>query len=434
MSNRITMALIAGLAGAAASVAGPVTSVDLIAYEGMVAPGSGGLAISSLNTPFTNGLGQVGFTGQVDNGAGGTVGFVWIDNEVKWLNTDGLPDVLSGAEGTMGIGNNGEFIYSPSVNGNDAVWTHEGVLLQDGDAAPGLAGQWATFNSRPIMTPDGTSYWIGGLTNTQGGSTQGRVLWKNTGGASGTYTALLRTGDMVGGFAIGTTGVGFAYDASDNNDNYMTFALRTTGSTTTDGTVIVNGAVVAAEGSATGQGDNWANFDGMSINNAGNYVFGGDTGGDIATDEFIAYNGQIAIREGDSVGGVTLGTSQDWVSINNDNNVAFIWDIAGGAEEGLFWAQDASNMSAALMLLATGSTIDTDGDNAGDAVLVDFNASATISPGLALSDQPWIFVEVDLMDISRGVEYEAIIRVRIPAPGAVALMGVAGVAGLRRRR
>lgn len=434
MSHRLTIALLAGLAGAAASVAGPVTSVDLIAYEGMIAPNSGGLAISSLNAPFTNGLGQVGFTGNLDNGAGGTVGFVWIDNEVKWMNTDGLPDVLAGAEGTMGFGNNGEFIYSPSVNSNDAVWTHEGVLLQDGDAAPGLPGQWATFNSRPIMTPDGTSYWIGGLTNTQGGSTQGRILWKNTGGADGTYTALLRTGDSVGGFAIGTTGIGFAYDAADNNNHYITFAQLTTGSTATDGTVLVNGAIVARESLATGQGDNWSNFDGMSINNAGNYVFGGDTAGDIATDEFIAYNGQIAIREGDSVGGVTLGTSQDWVSINNDNNVAFIWDIAGGAEEGLFWADDAANMSAALLLLATGSTIDTDGDNTGDAVLVDFNASATISPGLALSDHPWVFVEVDLMDVARGVEYEAIIRVRIPAPGAVALMGVAGLAGLRRRR
>ncbi len=434
MSIRFATALLAGLAGAAASVAGPVVSVDLIAYEGMITPSSNGLAISSLNSPFTNGLGQVGFTGQLTDPAGGTIGFVWVNDDIKWTNTDGLPSVLGGAEGTMGIGNLGEFIYSPSVDGEDAVWTDQGLLLRADDAAPGMPGMFSSFNSRPIMTPDGTSYWVGGLTNAPGGSSQGRVLWKNVGGAGGTFTSLLKTGDIIAGFAVGASGVGFAYDVSDNNDHFISFASLVTGSSTTDGTVVVDGVAVARESSPTGQGDNWASFDGMSINNAGNYVFGGDTGGDTTTDEFIAYNGQIAIREGDSVGGVTLGASQDWVSINNLNQVAFIWDIAGGAEEGLFWAADATDMSAALMLLATGSDIDTDGDNIADATLIDFNASSTIGPGLDLSDNPWIYVEVDLMDLGAGVEYEAIIRVQIPAPGGAALLGMAGLVGLRRRR
>lgn len=430
MTIRSTISCAAMLLLAGAAVAG-TTRVNVIAAEGQTVQGADGLLITTLNAPFTNGLGQVGFTGGLA-GPGGTINFVFANDKIVFRSDEVVGMTLTGAEGTMGIGDNGEFIYSPSVDGEDSVWTQDGLLLRAGDAAPGLPGQFSSFNSRPTMSPDGTSHWVGGLSTTSGGSTAGRVLWRDSGG---TTSAIFQTGDMIGGFAIGTTGVGFAYDFSDDNNNHIHSLLLDTGSTNTDGFVYVNGSLVAQEASASGAGDNWDNFDATSINNSGNYLFSGDTDGATASDEFIAYNGSIALREGDTVDGVTLGTAVNWASINNNNEAAFLWSLTSSSDEGLFWAADAAELSLATLLLRTGDQVDTDGDNIADATIADFSASNIISPGISLSDHPWVFVEVDLVDlVGAGTEYEAIIRVRVPTPGAATLLAVAGLAGLRRRR
>ncbi len=433
MSLKNHLAAIASLVGASAGLAGTI-SVNVVAAEGQTLVGADGLLVTSLNAPFTNSLGQVGFTGGLDNG-GSTVNFVFSNDKIIWRNDDAVGNTLTGAEGTMGIGDNDEFIYSPSVDGDDAVWTHDGLLLKDGDAAPGLGGLGAGFNSRPTMTPNGTAWWVGGLDATPGGSSVGRAFWRNTGGPSGTYTAVLQTGDALGGFTITASGVGFSYDVSDNNLNHIHDLTLSTGSSTNDDFVYVNGALVAREDSPTGQGDNWDNFDAMSINNSGNYLFSGDTNGATTSDEFIAYNGSIALREGDIVDGAALGSSVSWASINNLNQAAFIWSLTSTSDEGLFWSADASDLASSMLLLRTGDEVDTNGDNIADASIADFNASNIISPGISLSDHLWVFVEVDLVDlVGTGAEYEAILRVRVPAPGGAAALGLLGLAGLRRRR
>lgn len=108
-----------------------IVEAMLVVQEGDTTPGVGGTVIS-VNQPFVSGLGDPGFTGNAAEY------FVWFGSGVTWISSDGLPSVLSGAEGTMGVGDLGEFIYSPSTDGDDSVWTDVGLLAVENVQAPGL--------------------------------------------------------------------------------------------------------------------------------------------------------------------------------------------------------------------------------------------------------------------------------------------------------
>src|SRR5690606_18699139 len=208
---------------------------------------------------------------------------------------------------------NGEFIYSPSIDGNDGVWTDQGYLLADGDPAPGFEGDTlVTFNSRPTMGANGTAYWVAGVNDGAGGtSTVNRALYMSTDRTPATTSVVLRSGDIVGGFPLagGSDGIGFNYEFSDDGTHHILGLVLETGSSTDDNVVYVDGAIVAREAHPNGSGiDNWDNFDIHRILDDGTYGFTGDTDGSTATDEFIAINGTIVLREGDVVDGVTLGS------------------------------------------------------------------------------------------------------------------------------
>jgi hypothetical protein len=392
-------------------------AASLIVQEGDTPAGAPG-PVTALNSPFTNGNGVVGFTGSVGEN------FVWYDTGITWLNSDGLPSVLTGGEGTMGVSNTGGFIYSPSVDGNDSVWTHNGLLLTDGTAAPGFPPPALnTFNSRPTMLPGGASYWVAGVSLSGGTSTEARVLYGSSDSTPATITRVLASGDMVGGFPIasGSNGIDFDYHLSDDASHHIHSLTLDTGSTTDDGIVYVDGVVIARETFPTGGGDNWDNFDNVSINNAGNYLFSGDTDGATGSDEFIAYNGVISIREGDAIGGITLAStaSVSALSLNNLGHAAFIWSHSGGTET-LFFACDASDLAASsVAVLSVDDDVDFDGGGA-DAVVTDFNASSVIGPGLWLAEDGRVFIEVDL-DYGAG-PVEAIIALDLPSCGATDLV------------
>lgn len=415
-------------AGVVAALAG-LASADLIDATLVVREGQvyGSRTVDTINSPFTNGNGQVGLVVGFTDGSRG----IWFDNGFIFNSDDAAPDVLTGGETTMGISDAGDFIYSPSFNGGDAVYTSAGKLLADDDMIPNTT-LFSTFNSRPTMGPDGTAYWVGGYTDTLGGSTQGRMLMRATDPSDpGSISVIYKTGQDVGGWAIGTTGVGFDYDFSDNGANHIATLILETGSTTNDDFIAVNGSLVAREASSNGSGDNWDNFDAVTVNNMGNYMFSGDTDGSTSTDEFIAYNGNIALREGDNVDGRILTTSVNALSMNENNQAAFVWTTDLG--ETLFFG-DAANLTLASALLSTGDMVDLDNDGNADYTVTDFNASAgVIGPGLDLAEDGWLYVEVDLQDVT-GAEYEAVIGLRVPTPGALGVLAMGGLVGIRRRR
>jgi hypothetical protein len=416
---------LAVLAAAAPAAAQPVPA-ELIALDGQPPPGDPD-PISSLNAPFTDGNGVVGFTGAVTRPVGGADNFVWYGAGPVWFNSDAAPgNTLTGAEGTMGNGNAGEFNYSPSVDGEDSVWTQDGLLLRGDDPIPGEPGMFSSFNSRPQMLPDGTAVWVGGLTDVVGGGTDARALFRAADTATPVIEIVLQSGDMVGGFPIDfPAGIGFDYQFSDDGLHHIQELVLDTGSTANDAVIYVDGAVVAQEGSAAGgglPGENWAAFDVVSINNAGDHIFSGDTSGATATDEFIAYNAVIALREGDTVGGVTLtsAASVQAGSINDAGQAVHLWSTGGN--EHLFFAADASDLSTGVRLLSTGDEIDVDGDMVGDFEVDDFNASTVIGPGLDLAEDGFVYVEVDLIPVAPplGGSLEAIIRLGLPVPNIAA--------------
>lgn len=387
---------------------------ELVIQQGDNPPGGGSDTISSLNNPFTNGNGQVGFTGVLTNGTN-TDNFVWYDTAVVWRNSAAAPTVLTGAEATMGIGDLGEFIYSPSTDGMDSVWTSQGLLLKKGDPAPGFAaGTNNTFNSRPTMLPDGTAVWVAGFDDTGGTTTQGRAFYRSVDLVPGNIQLVMRSDDLIGAYAIDrSSGIGFDYMVSDSGDYHIQELILDTGSANNDDVVALNGTLIARESDPAPENGNWDNFDRMVVNDSGHYAFSGDTDGDINTDEFICYDGSIVIREGDTIGGVELvgGSTLNVMSINNENNLIHEW-LIDGVETLLYTCSPMNAAVTSYKILATGDTVDLDGDMGPDATVTALNATGSASFGYWLAENGYLFAEVDL-DYGGGA-VEAIIRIPLP--------------------
>lgn len=401
----------AGTTAVAASPTGAVVLVDLVLAEDDPA---GGDFVASLNSPFTNGPGDPGFVAALSNGARA----IWSGAGVIFLSTDPGGVTLAGGESTMGIGDAGQFVYSPSVDGDDAVWTQAGALLVDGQPAPGFpVGVTNTFNSRPTMLPSGRAHWVAGFNDAGGTSSLGRVLYTSADGTPATISVVLRSDDLVGGIPIDRpSGIGFDYQVSDNGAHHIHQLLLDTGSTADDDIVYLDGAIVARETFPTGQGDNWDNLDVVTVNDFGHYAFSGDTDGATGSDEFIAYDGTIVVREGASVDGLTLGTAVQALSINNLGRAVFVWNLSGGGEA-LFYSCDPTNLATdAVEVLQTGDELDVDGGGGDGLTVTDFNASTVIGPGLWFAEDGRVFVEIDFSD--GEVDREGIVGLDLPSCAA----------------
>lgn len=361
-----------GLPAAAQNV---VPGIVVVADEDSVAiPGGGMGRITSLNSAFSDALGRIGFTGGILINSVAKH-YVWYDTGVIWHSDMGLPTVLSGAENWMGVGNNGEFVYSPSIDasagGGDGIWGDQGEIVHDNDPAPGIPGMFITFGSRPTMLPNGTAHWMSGITNVQGGTTQADVIYRSTDRTTAGTTVLFQEGGMIGGFP--TDDLVFDYDVSDNGAHLAMQASLNNGGTTTDDVVVLDSVIVAQEGTPTGDGDNWSFFDLMRVNNDGTIVFSGDTNGATTADEFIAVNGTIALREGQVVGPVTLGTTVRGLALRNDGFVVWAWTTSvGTTDEVMFIGQASSLAATSQLVLRVGDGLDTNGDMVSDFTVVDF--------------------------------------------------------------
>ncbi len=393
-------------------VTGLPVPVTVVLQIGDVPAGGGGEMVDLLNAPFTDGGGRVGFSGGLTSGER----FIWFDSGIVFLDSSVVGSTLTGAEGTMGISDAGGFFYSPSVDGDDSVWSHNGLVLRENVQAPGFpAGTNNTFNSRPTMLPGGEAYWVSGFDDTGGPSTQGRMLYRSATASSGDVSLVLRSDDLVDGLAIDRpSGIGFDYQISDDGSHHIHELLMDTGSTVDDGAIYVDGLLVAREALPNGAGANWDNFDLVSINDSGAYLFSGDDDGAATSDEFLAYDGVITVREGDTVGGVALTSTAAVLgaSINNAGWAVHLWSRASGSDELLFAACAASDLASSVLVAATGDEVDVDDDGFGDATLTDFNASTVTGPGLWLAEDSRVYAEVDL-DFGAG-DVEAIAGFELP--------------------
>lgn len=423
--RKSTLAVASVLFAACCATVSAQTPATIVVKEGDTPAGGGGNTVTVLNTAYVAGNGKVGFVGTLSD----TSRFIWFDTGITFRSTDALPTVLTGAEGTMGVSNAGGFAYSPSIDGEDGIWSQAGKIVRGTEPAPGDPLLFTSFGSRPRMSADGTAYWIGGTSTTSGGSTTTRVFYKaTTTGGPPVITQLIKGGDTQGGVAITALGLGFAYDISDNNAHLMN-AVTFTGSTATDAGIVLDNVIVAREGSPTGSGENWTSQRSCGVNNFGNWIVYGDTTAATTQDEVLMYNSSVIAREGNIIGGVTLGTLCDAAAINNNNQIAMIWDTAAG--ESLFFG-DASSILTSSVVLSVGDLLNTDGVPGADYTLTDFNASATVTYPLDLGDDGKIYLDVDLTPIAGGSAIQAIISV--PEPSAVAALAVIAPVVIRRRR
>ena len=414
---RYTLMLVALLAAFSPSTLKAQIAADLLVAQG---DALGGSTVGSLNPPFLNGLGQVGFNAEL---ADESLSIVLNGAEV--FNSAGVTPAIDSIDGAMGFGNAGEFIYRPVVEGNSAVWNQDGPLITEGMSAPGFGSNVIlTSFTTPMLTDDGTAYWNAGINDgTDSTATAGRVIYRRN--TDGTIDVVFGSGRVVDGetVGVGSSSIGFVYQFSRNNENSileLNVERSDTVTATNDGRVLVNSQFVAAEdspavdASANPTGDNWDNFDRFTINNAGNYLFTGDTNGASDRDEFIAYNGAIQLRQGDAITGGLLSGFVDAVTINNSNAATFIWDLdlndGSDALETLFFAGDASDMSGLSVVASVGDEIDFDGDGVADQILSNFTAVFGLGAELALTEDGVIYAQVTLTDLVDGtVETDAIV-------------------------
>jgi hypothetical protein len=383
----------------------PPTTVEVVAKVG---DPLGGSTIDIVNSPFTNGQGKVGFVGRLLT----EEAFVWYDTGPVFFDESALPDVLIGGEGSMGIDDTGGWIYSPSVNGQDSVYTNNGLLMQEDDPLPTVgSGLYSAFNSRPSMLPDGTAHWISGITNTPGGSSTGRVLFRAADTSNpAAVEPLMRTGLVVEGQTV--IALAFYYGVSDNGLHYS-HILTGSGASGVLDYVYLDGSLILQEGTP-----NWDNFDLVEVNNDGHYVVSGDTAGATTSDEFLAYNGVIQVREGDTLDGTTLvsGVSARAASINNHNQVVHIWGQGISTLEYLFFG-NGPNLERSVLLLELGDEVDVDADAVADYLITDMVASSFIGPGLDLAEDGFVHLKVEMEPSAGGDPIDAILRLPVPKTG-----------------
>lgn len=423
-----------GMIGSVAASAAFAASADaqvpvVVARTGAPAPGSDGHLLVAINSPTSNGRGEVGFTGFVATAGGASTGFVWFDSSIVWINDDAMPIDLDAAEATMGIGSEGEWIYSPFEDGADSVWSNGVRLMRGGDPAPGIPGWYITFCSRPQMNDDGMSSWVSGLSVLPGGSTQGRALYVD-------FEPVLKSGDVVGGLAIEPQGVGFPYDIAPRVDgrgvHWIARARATVGGVSTQ-LLIAGDSIVAQGGQPIGDqsvvpGVAYQNFDDCVINGAGHWAAIGDSDGPTSSDGVLLVNGEAIAFEGMVVGGSTLVESPRAVAIDELGRVATIWGTSSDGDQLLlFLPPNAAGLPwSPIPLLRAGDLVDANGDGIAESTVVSLIANPSIAPGLRIGARCVMHVAAAIAIAGQG-QQTAIVTVALPAvdePGDLNLDGV----------
>lgn len=397
----------------------------------------GGGLVNSINNPSVNYIG--GFSVQVNTSDG---------LSHIWGNAGGGSGALLVNEGTYGnylqtafesfngFSDAGQAAYSPTcteissgLTGLDAVWVDTTPILVERQPVPSMAGQFSVFNSRAGISGKGDVHWVGGISTVQGGATQNRVLF--FGNAA---TPLLKGGDIIGGVALPhTTGnMDFDYRFSRLGKHYIIEAQVTSGSTTNDQVMVVDGNAVVAGGGFVREGspvpvsvgglpgENWAIFDNQGITEFGRVFVTGDTSAATTVDEFVFSNGQIVQREGTVLaepdGSYTISGAIEGGYQNRQGDWAVEWD--------------ANNPSAAnieillvngVMVLKEGDAVDLDGDGTVEpsSKLADFTgiASLVMGPRDAQGNATLYFTaDVDTLGTptNSGDDTEALLKLAVP--------------------
>jgi len=216
--------------------------------------------ITSIGGPQVNGVGGFVFGLNTTDGVGPSLSHFFGDafggSGGLWRTEGTIAGYQQNAfEGYYGLSDAGGIAYSPSTDaiggasGLDSVWLNDTPIAVEEDAIPDSAN-FVSFGSRPTVSYNGGLWWIGGETDTQGGSTDVRGLY-----AGSVDNPIVRQGDAVAGFASPVDGIDFDFAISGNGSNWIDLLMFNTGSSGDDGGVVLNGAALMAGGSVVQESD-----------------------------------------------------------------------------------------------------------------------------------------------------------------------------------
>ena len=421
-SNRkveaISALLLCALAGVAS--AQTVVSAEKILAVGDIPSWSNAAPVTAVDTAFTNIDGQVGFVGTVTPAAGTARVFAFREGFTPFFADSALPSTtLTGREGTMGIGSNGQFVYSPSINGNDGIWSSNGYIVSDGDPVPDLSGKFFSFASRPTLFGESSFAFIAGFSNTVGGASADRALYRGDLSSSG-LTRVYKTGDVLNGETLrfATPTMSFLYDFSDNGEHLIHIMGVGGGSSAANNFVNRDGLWIAKPSQALPGSPfakvAWNTFSGVSINNAGEWViFGVSSNFDVgAATNFVAFNGVDALHRTATVDGITLTTGVvRAASVNNFSQVAHLWSYGSGSvTPKVLFVGPGNDLASSRAIVKIGDLADLNADGVGDFRVYDLPEIVSITAALDLSDDGKVTTRVVLEPLGGGTRFDAILR------------------------
>ncbi len=378
--------------------------------------GGGGLAASGLGIPANGERGEVAFTGYLDD-AGEFEGFVWRDGRIVFRNGEAG---LTGASPAMGIGGGGAFVFQPSLGELAVIWSHRGLVVREGDPAPGFpAGSVLELSRRPSMLEDGRAFWISEFRDGPGGKGEGRVLYRSPGASPDKVEVVLRSDDLVAGLPIARPrGLDWNYDVSDDGNHHIHVVQLVTGSPLDDDAVYLDGALAAREGAATGDGDHWTRFVQVAVNDRGDFLFSGETDGETGNDVVVAFDARPALREGMDIGTEAKLLSEANVlalALDDRGRAVHLWSVGGFGAEVLLFACNAARLADSVALVRTPQPLEVDVVPGPDVVLLRF-ADVGHGPALSLDegDRLWVEAEIGPAGPTTGERREAIVGLPLP--------------------
>lgn len=252
----------------------------------------------------------------------------------------------------------------------------------------------------------------------------------NTDGSGGLVSekVIVKEGDMIAGQGVVELGTG-PHSFAFNNAGQAMFVADLDGATTGDGVVAISDGdtttVVAQEGTASGiQGRNWGSLSTstvMAMNDSGDWAMRATLAGDTTSDTVIVSSAGLVAQEGSgnaSIGGfvfTSFGTGP--VDIDRFGNVLYYGD----------WDDPDTTIDTGLFI--NDMLVVQEGVTTFDGVVIDTIASGQDSFSMSENGR-WILFEGTL---ANGVSGAFGVYI-VPAPGGAALLGLVGVAAIRRRR
>lgn len=346
--------------------------------------------------------------------------------------------LLDNLDALMGIGDNGAVAISGDLDGDSTLddvvadlGTNSTIAQEGGDAS-------AVFGNGVVWDLLDTAQYTTNGIGFRATSIDGLATDKDEAIVLGN-TVIAQEGGAVNG----STELWDNFDGSDSRFNAdgsrHIIQGDLTGNTASDDVVVVDGNIVIQEGSTIGSFASPVDFiSNVRMESNGDWFAEGDNEDN---QDWVVRNGQVVAATGDMIpnsGGLMYsdaefaGTFFGQAGNNNGDYIIAGLSNADPSKDGALVFYSASNPSLDGIVLQQGDAIDLDGNGIldDDAFIDTFR-----NDDFFLTDDLKLYALLDWISSDGLTEGQALVVVQIiPAPGALGMLGLAGLAAARRRR